>query len=181
MLCTLQKLAVVQSLSHVWLFATLWIAAHQAPLSFSIFQSLLKFTSIESEMLSNHLILYFRLLLFAFFSPGSGGFPMNQLFASDCQSIRASASSSVLPMNIPGWFPLGLTGLISLLSQGLSKHQLFSTQPSLWSNCHICTWLLQNQSIKFLQHSWDRYHCSQPTDEGSKTFDQAHFISEWSR
>ena len=80
--------------------------------------------------------------------PTSGSFPMNWLFASGSQSIRASAS--VLPMNIQGWFPLGLTGLISLLSKGLSrvfssttiqKHQFFSVQLSLWSSSHIHTWL----------------------------------------
>ena len=62
------------------------------------------------------------------------------------QSSRASASALVLPMNIQSWFPLGLTGLISLLSKGLSrvfsstsvmKHQFFSAQPSLWSNSHL--------------------------------------------
>ena len=83
--------------------------------------------------------------------PVSGSFPMSQFFASGGQSIRASASASVLPMNIQGQFPLGLTGLISLQSKGLSrvfssnkvqKHQFFSTQLSLWSNSHIHTWLL---------------------------------------
>ena len=75
---------------------------------------------------------------------------MSQLFTSGGQSIRPSAS--VLPMNIQGWFSLGLTGLISLLSKGLSrvfssttilKHQFFSTQPTLWSNSHINTRLLE--------------------------------------
>ena len=78
--------------------------------------------------------------------PASGVFPMSQLFASGGQSIGASASVSVLPMNIQDWFPLGLTGLISLQSRKLSrvlfsttdqKHQFFSSQPSLWSNSHI--------------------------------------------
>ena len=70
----------------------------------------------------------------------SGSFLMSQLFASGGQSIRASASASVLPMNIQGWFPLGLTGLIFLLSKGFSrvfssttiqKHQYFGAQLSL--------------------------------------------------
>ena len=75
--------------------------------------------------------------------PASGSFPMIQLFDQVAsQSIRAWALVSVLPMKIWSWFPLGLTGLISLLSKGLSsvffnstvqKHQFFSTQPSLWS------------------------------------------------
>ena len=68
------------------------------------------------------------------------------------QSVRTSASASVHPMNIQGRFPLGLTGLISLLSKDfpgtfsnttVQKHQFFSAQPSLWSNSHICTWLLE--------------------------------------
>ena len=82
----------------------------------------------------------------------SGYFPMSQFFTSGGQSIGVSALASVLPMNIQDWFPLGLTGLISLLSKGLSKifsnttiqkHQFFSSQPSLWSNSHIHTWLLE--------------------------------------
>ena len=84
--------------------------------------------------------------------PPSGFFLMNRLFASGDPSIGASTSASVLPMNIQGWLPLRLTGLISLQSKGLSrvfsnttvqKHQFFSTQPSLWSNSHILTWLLE--------------------------------------
>ena len=80
--------------------------------------------------------------------PESGSFPMSQFFTSGGQSTGASAS--VLPMYIQGWFPLGLTGLISLLSKGLSrvfssttiqKHQFSGAQPSLWSTFHIRTWL----------------------------------------
>ena len=83
--------------------------------------------------------------------PASGSFPMSQLFASGGQSI-AAAASSVLPMNIQGWFPLGLTGLISFLSKGLSrvfsnttvqKHQFFSIQASLWSRSYNHAWLLE--------------------------------------
>ena len=75
-----------------------------------------------------------------------------RLLASGGQSIGASVSATVLPMNIQGWFPLGLTGLISLLSKRLSRvfsnttigrHQFFGPQPSLWSNSHIRTWLLE--------------------------------------
>ena len=80
----------------------------------------------------------------------SRSFPKNGLFASGGPSTGASAS--VLPMNIQSWLPLGLTDLISVQSKGLSrlfssttfrKHQLFATQPSLWSNTHIHTWLLE--------------------------------------
>ena len=88
--------------------------------------------------------------------PASGSFAMSQLFVSGGQSIGASVSASVLPVNIQGWFPLGLTGLISLLSKGLSrvfssttiwKHQSFSAQFSLWSNSYIHTWLPYGKTI----------------------------------
>ena len=84
--------------------------------------------------------------------PVSESFPMSQFFASVGQSIGVSASASVLPINILGWFPLGWTDWISLQSKGRSrvfsnttaqKHQFFSTQLSLWSNSHIHTWLLE--------------------------------------
>ena len=84
--------------------------------------------------------------------PASGPFPVSWLFASCSQSIGASVSASVLPMNIQGRFPLGLTGLISLLSKGFSRvfnsttiwsYQFFGGGPSLLSNSHICTWLLE--------------------------------------
>ena len=87
--------------------------------------------------------------------PASGSFPMSQFFASGGQSIGASASASVLPMNIQDWFPLGLTA-VSLQSKGLSrvfsntivqKHQFFSAQLSLWSNSHIHTWLLEKLQL----------------------------------
>ena len=81
--------------------------------------------------------------------PTSGSFEMSQLFTSGGQNTGVSASTSVLPMNIEDWFPLGLTGWISLQSKGLSrvfsnttvqKHQFFSTQLSPQSNSHIHTW-----------------------------------------
>ena len=84
--------------------------------------------------------------------PASGSFLRSKFFASGGQSIGVSTSASVLPMNIQNWFPLGLTGLTSLWSKGLSrvfsnttveKHQSFSVQFSLWSNSHIHTWLLE--------------------------------------
>ena len=142
----------MQSLSRVWRFATPWNAAHKASLSITNSQSFLKFMSIESVMPSNHLILCHPLLLLPSIFPASGSFPMIQLFTSVGQSIEASALASVLPMNIQDWFPLGLTGLISLQSKGISrvfsnttvwKHQFFSAELSLWSNSHIHTWLLE--------------------------------------
>ena len=84
-------------------------------------------------------------------SQHQGLFPVNQLFASCSQSIGASASASVLPMNIQDWVPLRWTALISLQSRELSrvfssttiqKYQFFGTQPSIWFNSHVCTWLL---------------------------------------
>ena len=111
----------VQLLSHVWLFETSWIAAHQASLSITNSRSLLKLMSIESLMPSNNLILVipFSSCLQSF--PASGSFPVSQFFASGGQRFGVSASASILPMNIQGWFPLGWTGLISLLSRGLSR------------------------------------------------------------
>ena len=131
---------VVQSLNCVWLSATPWIAAHQASLSLTISWNLLKLTSIESVMPSNHFILCgpFSSCLQSF--PASESFPMSQPFASGGQNIGASASTSVLPMNIQIWFPLGLIGLISLQSKRLlrvfssttlQKHQFFGAQLAL--------------------------------------------------
>ena len=99
-----------------------------------------------------HPTISYSAALFSFclpFFPAPQYFPRSQLFTSGGQRIGVSVS--VLPMNIQGWFPLGLTGLI-LQSKGLSrvfssttvrKHQFFNTQPSLWSNSHLHTWLLE--------------------------------------
>ena len=94
---------------------------HQASQSITNSQSLLKFTSIELVMPSNHLILCHSLLLLPSIFPSIRVFLMSQLFASDGQSTVASTSASVLPMSIQDWFPLGWTGLISLQSKGLSR------------------------------------------------------------
>ena len=126
-------------------FATLWIAAHQASLSLTISWSLLKFMSIALVMSSNHLILCCPLLLLSSIFPSIRVFPMSQLFASGGQSIGASASASVHPVNIQCCFPLRLTGWISLQSERLSrvfsnttvqKHQFFGVLPSLRSSSH---------------------------------------------
>ena len=138
----------IQSFSHVLFFVTPWTAARQASLSITSFQSLLRLMSIESVIPSNHLILCYPLQTY----PASGSFVISQFFASGGQSIGASASASVLPMNIQNWFPLGWTGLISLQCKGLSrvfsnttvqKQQFFGTQLSLWPNSHSYTWLLE--------------------------------------
>ena len=139
----------IQSLSCVRLFATPWTTVLQASLSIINSQSLFKLISIESVMPSNHLILYHPLLL-----PST--FPSVRVFSKESvllcirgQSIGVSAL--VLSMNIHVWFPLGLTGLISLLSKGFSrvfsnttvqKHQFFGTQLSFYgptiTSVHDC-------------------------------------------
>ena len=127
-------------------------AACQASLSITNSLSLLKLKSMESVMPSNNLILCRPLLLPPSNFPSISVFSNESAFASDGQSIGVSASTSVLPMNIQDWFPLGWTGWNSLQSKGLSrvffrttieKHQFFADQPSLWSNSHIHTWLLE--------------------------------------
>ena len=98
--------------------------------------------------ISSSAALFFCLQSFS----ASESFPVSWLFTSGGQSIRASALASVLPVNMQDWLPLGLTGLISLQSKGLSrvfsstavgKYQFFAVKPPLWSNSHICTWLLE--------------------------------------
>ena len=144
----------VQSLSHVWLFVTPWIAAHQASLSLTNSRSPPKPMSIELVMPSNHLTLCHPLLLLPSIFLIIQLFPVSQLFASGGQSIGVSASASVLPMNTQDWSPLGWTGWMSLQSKGLSrvfsnttvqKHQFFCT----------CAMKLQQASYtnayKFLQ------------------------------
>ena len=143
---------VVQLLSSGWLFATPWTAACQASLSFTISQSLLKRMSIKLVMLSNHFILCCPLLLLPSIFPGIRIFS-NESALHNRWPKYWSLSFSISPSNVySGWVPLWLTGLISLLSKGLSrvfssttvwKLRFFSAQPSLWSSCHICTWLLE--------------------------------------
>ena len=96
---------VVQSLSHIQLFATPWTAAYQAFLSFTISWSFLKLMSIESVMPCNHLILCHPFSFLPQSLPASGSFPMSWLFLSGGQSIGVSPSASVLPKSIQDWFP----------------------------------------------------------------------------
>ena len=143
---------VVQSLSYVWLFATLWTAACQSSLSFTV-SSLLKLTSIEWVMPSNHLILCHLLLFLPSIFPSIRVFS-NELTLHIRWPKNWSFSFSTSPSNeyLGLIYLLGLIGLISLLFKGLSrvfssttvwKYQFFGTQPSLWSNSHIHTWLLE--------------------------------------
>ena len=130
----------VQLLSRVQIFTTPWIAACQDSLSITNSRSLPKLMPIESVMPSSNLFLCRPLLLLPPFLPASGSFPMSWLFAWGGQSIGASASASILPVNTQDWSPLGWTGWISLQSKGLSrvfsnttvqKHQFFGAQLSL--------------------------------------------------
>ena len=107
-------------LSHVQLFAAPWSAARQAFLSIAKSQSLLKLMPIEFVMPCNHLILCCHLVLLPSIFPSINVFLRSQFFASGGQSLGVSASASVLPMNIQGRSPLGLTGLI-LQSRGISR------------------------------------------------------------
>ena len=148
---------VVQLLSCVRFFATLWTAACQTSLSFTISGA-----CSNSHPLSwwchptiSSSVIPFSSCLQSF--PASGSFLMSWLFASGGQSIGASASASVFPMNIQDLFPLGLTCLISLQSKGLSrvfsdttaqKHQFFGTQPFLWANSRIIFILGSNLTYK---------------------------------
>ena len=150
-------IVVVQLLSHVRLFATPWTAACQASLSVTLLRvcsnscplTLWCHPTVSSS------VTHFSSCLQSF--PTSTSFPMSQLLTSGGQNIGASASASVLPVSIQCWFPLGLTGLISSQSKGLSrvfsstafqKHQFFGTRPFLWANSHIHTWPLEKPQLQ---------------------------------
>ena len=136
--CSVQFTSVTKSCP--WLFVAQWTVAHQASLSITNSRNLFNLMSIESVMPSNHLILYHPLCLLPSLFPAWGSFQMSQFFASGGQITGDSASTSVLPMSIQDWFPLGWTGWISWQSKGLLrvfstitvwKHQFFSAQLSL--------------------------------------------------
>ena len=137
----------------VWLFKTPWTAACQASLPLTISQSLPKFMSTATVMPSSHFILWCPLLLLPSIFPSIREFFDESAVCIKWPKYWSSASASVFAMSIQGWFPLRLTGLISLLSRGLSgvsssitvrRHQFFGAPPSLWSNFHNhnCTWPL---------------------------------------
>ena len=141
---------VVQSLSSVRLFANPCTAALLGSLSITNSWVYSNSCPLSRVMPSNRLILCHCLLLPPSIFPSIRVFSNESVLCISSQSIGASAS--VLPMNIQGGFPLGLTGLISLQSKGFSrvlssttiqKHQFFSIQPSLWFTSHIRTWLLE--------------------------------------
>ena len=155
--------AVVQSLSHVWLFATQWTVAHQAFLCFTNSRSLLKLMSIELRMPSNHLILCHPLLFLLWIFP----------------SIRVFSSESVLCIRWPKYWSFSFnispsneySGLISFridwfdllavkellrvfFSTTIWKHQFFGAQHFLWSNFNICMWLLEKPNLWLSGLSW---------------------------
>ena len=148
---TIFQFRSVRSLSCVWLFAAPWTSAHQASLSITNSRSLLKLMS-KSMMPSNHLILCHPLLLPPSILPSIRVFSNESVLHIRWPKYCSLTLSLVHPMNIQDWFPLGLTGLISLQSKGLSKaffnttvqkHQFFGAQLSLQSNSHICTRLME--------------------------------------
>ena len=139
----------VQSLSHVQLFATPWIAARQASLSVTISWSSLKLTSIESVMPSSHLILSRPLLLLPPIPPSIRVFSNESTIHMRLPKYWSFSFRIIPSKQHPGWSPLGWTGWISWQSKGLSrvfsnttvqKHQFFSTQLSTQSNSHNHTW-----------------------------------------
>ena len=126
---------------------TPWIAACQAPLSFTISQSLFELMSIDSVMPSNHLILCCPLLLLPSIFPSIRVFSNESVLCIRWPKYWSFSFNNSIPSNeYSGQFPLGWTGWIFLQSKGLSrvfssttvqKHQFFSSQLSLWSNSHI--------------------------------------------
>ena len=141
---------------------TPWTAACQASLSSTISQSLLKLMSIESVMPSNHLILCHLLLLLPCIFPSIRVFSerVSQLFVSGGPSTGASASASVLPMNIQDQFPLGFTGLILLLSK---DSQESSTTPQFESINSSVLSLLYGPTLTSI-HDYGKNHSFDYTD-----------------
>ena len=146
------QFSLVQSLNHVWLFATPCTAAHQASLSITNSQSLLKLMSIDSVVTSNPLISVIPFSFFLQSFPASESFPMSPFYTSGGQSIGASALTSVLPMNIQDWLPLRIDLFDLLIDRGtlrsLSQHHsskasVLQHSPFFKSNSHIHTWLLE--------------------------------------
>ena len=141
-----------QSLSRVRLFATLWIAAHQASLSITNSWTSLRLTSIKSVMPSSHLILWCPLLLLPLIPPSIRVFSNESTLRIRWPKYWSFSFSIIPSKEIPGWSTSEWTGWIFLQSKGLSrvfsnttvqKYQFFSAQPSSQSNSHIHTWPLE--------------------------------------
>ena len=130
------SISSVQSFSRVWLFVTPWSAACQASLSITNSQSLLKLMSIESVMPTNHLILFHPLL----FLPSI--FPSIRVFSKESVSKQLHLQNQSFQWLFrTAFFSPRLSRVFS--NTTVQKHHFFSPQPSLWSNSHICTWLLE--------------------------------------
>ena len=147
------------SVAHLHLTGTTWPAAHQAYLSHTISQSLPKF--LASVMLSSHLTLWGPLLLLPSIFPSIRDFSNEPSVHIRWPNTGASASASVLPVNIQSWSPLRLIGLISLLAKGLAgvfcstavqRHQFFGVLPSSGSSSHNWMWSLWRQWWWWFSH-----------------------------
>ena len=144
----------VQSLSHVWLFATPWIVARQASLSITNIQSSLRLTSIESVMPSSHLILGRPLLFLPPIPPSMRVFPMSQLFARGGQSTGISALASFLPKISQGWSPSEWTGWISRQSK---DSQESSPTPQFKSIKSSALSLLHSPTLTSIHDHWKNH------------------------
>ena len=159
--CTVPQ-RVVQSPSGVQLFVVSWTAACRPPCPSpppGVCPSSVSLHRWCHPAISSSDALFFCPQSF----PVSGTFPMSHLFTSDDPNTGASASGSVLPMNIQDWCPLRLTGLISLLSKGLSsttvrRHWFFGVLPSLQSSSHNHTWPLVEPQFAFSTYCLTRLH-----------------------
>ena len=145
--------SLVQLLSCVRFFETSWTVACQASLSITNSRSLPKLMSIKlwCHPTFSSSVIPFSSCLQSFSASGLFQWVGSSYQVAKVSKVWESPSTSVLPMNIQDWFPLGWTGWISLQSKGLSrvfsntavqKHPFFGTQHSLWSNSHIHTCLL---------------------------------------
>ena len=154
MYAQLIQFSSVQLLSHVQLFVTPWIAAHQASLSITNSRSLLKLTSIESVMPSSYLILYCPLLLLPPIPPSIRVFSNESTLHMRWPSIGVSASPTVLQMNTQDWSPLGWTGWISLQSKGLSR--VFPTS-QFKSNHFLALSFLHSPTLTSIHDYWKNH------------------------
>ena len=137
-----------------------WTAAHQASLSITNFWSLLKLTSIESVVPSNHLILCHPLLLPPSIFPRVRVFSNESVLRIRWPEYWRFSFASVLPMNIQGWFPLGLSALISFQSKGLSR--VFSSI-TVWSISSLLLCLLYGPTLTSV-HDYSNDHSFEYTD-----------------
>ena len=160
---------MVQSLSRVRLFVTPWTAAHQASLCFTVSWTLLKLKSIESVMPSSHLIVCRPLLLLPSILPSIRVFSSESILHIRWPKYWSFSFSISLSSEYSGWFPIGLTGLSSLLSKRLStvfssttirKHWFFGAQPYLRSNSHISQLTHHMNTSTLSKRSWKYCHKS---------------------